>query len=229
LRVHGEGEAGQAMLNLAVMQRYVDQMTQVRLPAGTEAAIELSAVAALPGVCQVPDTDETAQKRQLEVIEEVTLRAVDAFLQMRQEEGQALGRDLLQACDALRARFAEVSVRAPVVVEEYHERLKSRVAVLLQAGELELDSDGLQREVAIYAERSDISEELARLSSHVDQFVEICDRGGQVGRTLDFLTQELLREANTIAAKSGDAAIARNVIEIKQLIDRLKEQVQNVE
>jgi len=83
--------------------------------------------------------------------------------------------------------------------------------------------------VAIYAERCDIGEELARLTSHLDQFAELCSREEQVGRTLDFLTQELLREANTIASKSNDAVIARGIVEIKGLIDRLREQVQNVE
>jgi uncharacterized protein (TIGR00255 family) len=85
------------------------------------------------------------------------------------------------------------------------------------------------RDVAVFAERCDISEELTRLNAHLEQFAELCDREEAVGRTLDFLTQELLREANTIASKSNDAAIARSVVVIKGLIDRLKEQVQNVE
>ena len=85
------------------------------------------------------------------------------------------------------------------------------------------------RESAIYAERCDISEEVTRLSSHLDQFSELCARGEQVGRKLDFLAQELLREANTIASKSNDIQIAHSVVEIKSRIDRLKEQVQNVE
>ena len=101
--------------------------------------------------------------------------------------------------------------------------------MLMQTGGFELEAEGLMREVAIYAERCDISEEIARLGSHLDQFVTLCDRGDKVGRTLDFVSQEMLREANTIASKSNDAAIARNVVEIKGLIDRLKEQVQNVE
>ena len=85
------------------------------------------------------------------------------------------------------------------------------------------------REVAIYAERCDIAEEIARLHSHLDQFVQLCDRDDQIGRTLDFLTQEMLREANTIAAKANDAEIGRSIVDIKGSIDRLKEQVQNVE
>ena len=229
LWVRSDGEAGLATLDIATMQRYVDQMTQVRLPDGTERRIDLSTVASLPGVCQAPEADESAQKQQLEVLEELTAEALAGLLRMRREEGKALGKDLLQICEAIRTQVGQVAVRAPVVVEEYHERLKSRVGALLKAGELELESDGLMREVAIYADRCDISEEVARLVSHLDQFTEFCNRDEQVGRTLDFLTQELLREANTIAAKAGDATIARGVVEIKRLIERLKEQVQNVE
>jgi uncharacterized protein (TIGR00255 family) len=101
--------------------------------------------------------------------------------------------------------------------------------MLMNASKLELEADALAREVAIYAERCDVNEELSRLTSHLDQFASICDRGDQAGRTLEFVTQELLREANTIGSKSNDAAIARDVVEIKGRIDRLKEQVQNVE
>jgi len=99
----------------------------------------------------------------------------------------------------------------------------------MQTGGFELEADGLMREVAIYAERCDIAEEISRLTSHLDQFEQLCERGEQVGRTLDFLTQELLREANTIASKSNDAEIAQHVVDIKGMIDRLREQVQNVE
>ena len=101
--------------------------------------------------------------------------------------------------------------------------------MLMEAGGFELQAEGLMREVAVFAERCDISEEVTRLRSHLDQFAELCDKDEPVGRTLDFLTQELLREANTIASKSNYAVIAQHVVETKALIDRLKEQVQNVE
>jgi len=125
--------------------------------------------------------------------------------------------------------LVEIAKRAPGVIDEYHERLRSRVAALMEAGGFELQEDGLIREVAVFAERCDIAEEVTRIESHLMQFDELCARSEPVGRTLDFLTQELLREANTIASKSNDAAIARNIVEVKTIIDRLKEQVQNVE
>ena len=108
-------------------------------------------------------------------------------------------------------------------------RLQRRVDELLSEAKLELDAETLAREVAIFAERSDISEEVTRLESHLEQFVSSCRQDECPGRKLEFIAQELLREANTIASKSADSEIARCVVEIKCYIDRLKEQVQNVE
>ncbi|MEC8321802.1 MAG: DUF1732 domain-containing protein, partial [Planctomycetota bacterium] len=117
------------------------------------------------------------------------------------------------------------------VVEAYRDRLHQRVSALLEDVGKTLDEGDLVREVAVFAERSDIAEEVVRLGGHLDQLFDLLSRtdGEPVGRTLDFLTQEMLREANTIASKSADAEIARDVVEIKGLIDRVKEQAANVE
>ncbi len=229
LRVRSDGVAGLLPINLSTLQQYVDQISRVRLPDSVTATIDLGTIAMLPGVCETPQIDEDARQHQQGVAANLTNRAIDALIEMRRQEGEALCSELNRCCDAIRSLLAEVAERAPTVVEEYHQRLKSRVEMLMQAGKLELEAEGLMREVAIYAERCDITEEVSRLGSHLDQFTQLCDRGNQVGRTLDFLTQELLREANTIASKSNDTAIAQRVVEIKGLIDRLREQVQNVE
>jgi uncharacterized protein (TIGR00255 family) len=229
LRVRGTTGATLTPLNLAVMQQYVDLMSQVRVPPGVNTTIDLSAITMLPGVWEPPDLNEQARRHQLDIVTALTNQAIDILIDMRRKEGQALGEELLKCCGVMRTHLSQVAVRAPKVVEEYQERLRARVQMLLKSGEFELQTDALMREVAIYAERCDISEELARLNSHLDQFVDLCRDGDQVGRTLDFLAQELLREANTVASKSNDAEISRNVVMIKGLIDRLKEQVQNVE
>ncbi len=191
--------------------------------------IDLGSLASLPGVCEQPVMDESEQARILEIVETLTREALTGLTQMRREEGAALREDLAKNCKSIRDELTIVEQRSPCVVEEYHERLKTRVGQLMKQGGYELEADGLMREVAIYAERCDISEELARLKSHLGQFDDLCENSGQVGRRLDFLAQELLREANTIASKSNDATIARSVVEIKAMIDRVKEQVQNVE
>lgn len=228
VRVRGDAAALKPV-DMAVLQKYLDAFSQVRFPAGIQPVIDLAAAASLPGVSDAPVMDEDAQQRCMTMLAELTNRGLNALIEMRREEGRTLQGELLGCCEAIRKHLASIAVRAPKVIDEYRERLRSRVATLMQEGGFQLEADGLLREVALYAERCDISEEISRMSSHLDQFVEVCDREEQVGRTLDFLAQELLREANTIGSKSNDAGIARSVVEIKGLIDRLKEQVQNVE
>jgi uncharacterized protein (TIGR00255 family) len=125
--------------------------------------------------------------------------------------------------------LAEIAKRAPFVIDEYHKRLGQRVAQLMSKAELRVNEVDLIKEVAVFAERADISEEIQRLTSHLESFEQSCREGEHAGRKLDFITQEMLREANTIASKANDAQIARHIVEIKGAIDRLKEQVQNVE
>lgn len=227
LRVKDRNESGASALNVGALQEYVDQLTRVRVAPGVQTTIDLSSLTALPGVAEQPD--ENDRETVLRTITGLTDRVLGSVVAMRRGEGEALRRDLVQSCREIRSELDSIRLRAPGVVTEYHQRLRDRVATLLNAGELALDADALAREVAVFAERCDISEEITRLTSHLDQFAQLCDRGEQVGRTLDFLTQELLREANTIASKSNDAGITRSVVEIKGRIDRLREQVQNVE
>ncbi len=229
LRVRSGEEPLLCAIHPQRLQQYLDQLAKVQVPGGVQATVDLAVLSSLPGVCEEVTLDDDGRSRRQVILERLTHSALEAVTAMRREEGAALRRDLESLCQSIRARIQQVADRAPSVVEEYHDRLRARVATLMKAGGFELDAEGLMREVAIYAERCDISEELSRLTSHLDQFSETCERNEQVGRTLDFLTQELLREANTIASKSNDAAIARCVVEIKGLIDRLREQVQNVE
>lgn len=229
LRIKQDAAGSAETINLAAMQSYLDQLAQVGLPAGVTATIDLATLASLPGCTHTPQIEDETRETEFAIVESVLDRALDDLIAMRREEGGALQEELLRIADEVRARIMAIDEWAPCVVDEYHERLRARVTTLLNKGEFELQAEGLMREVAIYAERCDVSEELTRLKSHLDQFRQLCERDESVGRTLEFLTQELLREANTIASKSNHAGIARNVVDIKGLIDRLKEQVQNVE
>lgn len=229
LRIRTEGANATRSLNMAALQGYVDQLTKIKLPDSVRPMIGLATLATLPGVVEQLEPDDDARARTLEAIINVAGDAVGALLDMRRDEGRSLAEDLSACTDRIREELAAVQDRAPSVIHEYHDRLKARVATLTQTAQLELDSEALMREVAIYADRCDIAEEVSRMGSHLDQFADLCGRGDKVGRTLDFLAQELLREANTIGSKSNDTAVVRSVVEIKGLIDRLKEQVQNVE
>ncbi|MCC7291162.1 MAG: YicC family protein [Phycisphaerales bacterium] len=229
LRTHNDVEGSAASINVAVLQLYIEQLTKTRLPSGVHAQLDLGTLSALPGVCETPQPDEQLSEHRGAIVEGMTRRALASLQKMRAEEGRALLRDLSEHCTRMREQLVVIREHAPKVIAEYRDKLKQRVDRLLAEARLELDSDTLAREIALYADRCDISEELSRLASHLDQFTEACAKEDHVGRKLDFLTQELLREANTIGSKSNDVAIARCIVEMKSLIDRLKEQVQNVE
>lgn len=229
LRMRNRSATAAYTINRAALAAYLDQLRDVPLPENVQAQVDLAAVMAMPGVCQAPEQDESAKEAAWKIIKALTETALDRLGEMRRAEGQALRTDLLNQCARIREHAAQIASRAPVVVQEYQQKLRDRVAQLVQDAKLNVDKDQLVREVAVYADRSDINEEITRLTTHLDQFARLCDSPELAGRKLDFLAQELLREANTIGSKSNDAYIAVRVVEIKGGIDRLKEQVQNVE
>jgi uncharacterized protein (TIGR00255 family) len=214
-------------INKPALEAYVAQLKQIQ--GVGEARIELGALLALPGVTQEPrdETDEIA--RHGDVIRLLTAEAINKLNSMRQREGNSLFNDLMKHKQVIASELSEIRTRAPSVIEEYHKRLTSRVNELLRKAELQVSQGDLLKEIAVFAERADISEEIHRLTHHLDAFEAACRSGEHAGRKLDFITQEMLREANTIASKANDADIGRRVVEIKGAIDRLKEQVQNVE
>lgn len=225
LRIRDDGSAA-AGVNVGALRGYVERLQSLR---GEGTTIDLAALLALPGVCDATELTEDAMTARKGVVERLSRKAIAALEEMRRREGQALREHLLKECAAVREHLDAVRTRAPAVVLEYHEKLAARVARLLQQAQLDLDRDLLAREVAVYADRCDIMEEITRLGSHLDQFTALCDSREEAGRKLDFLAQEMLREANTIGSKSNDADITRRIVDIKASIDRIKEQVQNVE
>ncbi len=228
LRVKDESPAGAYEVNSAVLAEYVRRLKEA---AGATGGIRIDVAGLLdaPGVCEPPKLDKETLAVRLKAMEAVTHEAIDRLLEMRRTDGEALLRDLQGQCQLIRDRLERVCLRSPAVVEEYGRRLHARVQQLMAASGASLDQDALMREVAIFAERCDINEETSRISSHLDQFEELCAGSEEAGRKLDFLAQEMFREANTIGSKAGDAEISRHVVEIKAAVDRIKEQVQNVE
>jgi uncharacterized protein (TIGR00255 family) len=179
-------------------------------------------------VCEAPSADEISRQHKPAVVAAVQ-QAVEALLEMRRQEGKAMEQDLLGHSQSVRTHLENVEARKQRVIENYQQRLLARVQELTRAAELSLSANDLLREVAVFAERSDISEEVARLKSHLDQFAKACRQEDQAGRKLDFIAQEMHREASTIGAKANDVDISQSIVEIKSSIDRIKEQVQNVE
>jgi uncharacterized protein (TIGR00255 family) len=181
----------------------------------------------------IPDLFVSSVDREIDRLREAIRVAFDASVKaldtMRAQEGAAMREDLLRRLDSVRRRARDVAGRAPDVVEAHRKRLRDRAERLRASTEIEVDPARLEQEVALFADRSDICEELTRLESHCAQFGSLLAVDEAVGRRLDFLLQEMAREANTVGAKSPDAPISHAIVEVKAEIERMREQVQNVE
>jgi len=188
----------------------------------------VDALLALPGVtCDAP-ADAVALEAAWPLVAAALELALDSLDRMRRAEGRSLATDMLAACDEIARQVAVIRARVPEAVTRHRERLQERLATLLGERGVTLAEADFAREVAVVADRTDIAEELVRLESHLAQFRSLLAEES-TGRQLDFLAQELAREANTVSAKSADVGIAHAVVEVKTLVDRLREQVQNLE
>jgi uncharacterized protein (TIGR00255 family) len=213
----------------AALRAYVEKLNRIVSSANNRCTIDMGGLLTLPGIVQPALPDEEKAEQIKKKVLSITQKAIERLKQMRSAEGAALAADLDNHCKAIKQDLEQIRTRSGVVLQEYQKKLRKRVDELLADAKLKLDEDALAREVAIFADRSDISEEVARLDSHLQQFAENCQANAQAGRKLDFISQEMLREANTIASKAYDTEVIRCVVDIKCRIDRIKEQVQNIE
>jgi len=214
------------------LRAIMDRLSQISSSADIKGTIEMGSLLNLPGIIRPTLPDKEMAEHVKDTVLNITQEAIDKLKQMRAAEGSFLEADLKNHCQAIRLGLERIRARSDDVLQEYAKRLKKRVDELLAEAKLKLDEETLAREVAILADKSDISEELARLSSHLARFAESCQTNppeAGAGRKLDFISQEMLREANTIASKASDAQIIHHVVDIKCRIERIKEQVQNVE
>lgn len=189
----------------------------------------LGQVLTLPGVVPEPTTASLDFEAEWPILEKTLESALARLQQMRLEEGRAMAQELIQLRDHIRRELDAIRRRVPQVAEGYRDRLLDRVRNLLSELDVEIDRKDLIKEVAVFAERADISEEVVRLASHLDQFQEIINEPESAGRKLEFLTQEMFRETNTIGSKASDVEISRHVVEIKGALEKIRELVQNVE
>ena len=225
-------------LDEVALEAYMKKLSRVASSADIK-CLDIGGLLALPGIIQPITPDEKLAAQIKEAVLKITQNAIDQLKKMRVAEGSALAADLDSHCKAIKQNLERIRSRCTVVLQDYQKKLKKRVEELLAGAKLKLDEELLAREVAIFAERSDISEEIARLDSHLEQFRESCSGASPqagdeqanivAGRRLDFISQEMLREANTIGSKASDSEIAHCVVDIKCRIDRIKEQVQNIE
>jgi uncharacterized protein (TIGR00255 family) len=219
-----------AEINIAAVGRYIEQMQMLPGYGDGAVVIDAATLLTLPGTLnESTGGDRVAAARP--IVDALLEEATDEMVAMREREGVALREDLEHHASEIERNLEEVARRAPIVVELFQERLRQRMDALLKENGANARDEDLLREVAVFAERSDIAEEINRLRGHMVQFRDLLSGDGTrpVGRTMDFLAQEMLREANTIGSKCLDVEVGRRIVEVKGAIDRLKEQVQNVE
>lgn len=227
VRLHDESDRAAAHLNLEVVRAYIRELAPVMQEAGL--TVSAGDLLSLPGVVEEVE-DEDARSSAMPVLRSLIAEACGGVITMREAEGQALFNDVKGHLDSITDVLAQVQAKAPKIAAAYQDRLKQRMDSMLSELGAQSREEDIIREVAIFAERTDIAEEISRLGTHVEQFAELLGNGdGQIGRTLDFLAQEMLREANTMGSKCQDASVARCIVEIKGAVDRIKEQVQNIE
>lgn len=220
-------DARTVQLDEALFSAYVDALRRLRGAVGLDLRDDstLMGVARLPDVMTVTEAEED-QEAVKALIQTALTAALDELCAMRAREGASIRADLSARVDAIEAMTAEVEARYPQTVEAYRQRLKSAVEEL--AGSV-TDESRLLMEVALMADRSAIAEETVRLRSHVQQLRTLLDASEPVGRRIDFIVQELNREVNTISSKSQDIPITRLTVDMKAEIEKLREQVQNIE
>lgn len=213
----------------AALKAVAEKLSRAGSSSGINGTIDIGNLLTLPGIIQPASPDEEKAEKIKKIVLEISTQALDKLKQMRATEGSCLEADIKKCCTVIEEELKQICGRSSIVLKEYAEKLKKRVNELLAHAEHKIDEGILAREVAVFAERSDISEEISRLDSHLQQFEQCLNGVDQVGRRLDFISQEMLREANTIASKASDTETTRYVVNIKCQIDRIKEQVQNIE
>jgi len=213
-------------LNIPLIRNYYELLGQLREELGLKEKITLSMVAGFRDtfVLKEPGLDLSVIWEELDT---VLGKAMDALMEMRKKEGEIIYHDLILRIDLIMKSLDSIESRAPQVILEYRKRLGERVKEL--TGGIVVDDLRLGQEVAIMAEKSDITEEIVRLKSHIIQFGDLLKGIDAVGRNIDFLIQEMIREINTIGSKSSDAGISKMVIDIKSELARIREQAQNIE
>lgn len=223
IKVEKHSRAGDFSIDLDLLTSYRQQ-----LQTETTADVSTDTLLSLPGVVTSKsgaDNSDASRSLILRVVEE----ALFQFNQMRVKEGEALSSDLDLQIERLTALIVEIRQHAPLVIQRYSDRLTEKLNQLLQQHNVTLSDSDLAREIGIFADRCDITEEVVRLDSHLKQFRDVMESQISQGRKLDFITQELFREINTIGSKANDASIANCVVESKTVVERIREQVQNCE
>jgi len=229
LRVQRPRRPEDYRLNLVALGSYRDQLHGLQDSAAGVPPIDVSQLLLLPGVVEEVRAPDRAPHEDWPEIAQVVRRALDALQAARAQEGRAMADELVALGRSIGEHLGRIADRAPRAVQAYHTRLTDRIQAMILEQGVTVESKDLIREVAIFAERCDISEEVVRLRAHLEQYGTILEEDESSGRKLEFLVQEMGREINTIGSKAGDVEISRAVVEVKAMLEKIRELVQNVE
>jgi uncharacterized protein (TIGR00255 family) len=231
VRVARTASAGSSPLNVAALQSYLNQLAPLaaKLPA-TAAASLYASVLRLPGIAGPEATGLSAPDDEWPLVERAVREALHGVTAMRRHEGEAMGRELLGLVDGIAARLATIRAELPAATADHRQRLVTRIRQAVADAGVTVDESNLIRETALFADRSDVTEELVRLDGHLAAVRDVVLKGGDgAGRRLEFLAQELGREANTLGSKAGSPAISRQAVEIKATLESIRELGLNIE
>jgi uncharacterized protein (TIGR00255 family) len=229
IRVERVGLENQYQINREVLQSYWKQLSQVAEAMHAAVHPQFETLLALPGVISEETSSQIDPHDDWPLIRETLEAALAKLTEFRATEGESMLKDLRLNAAIISEQLVQVAELAPQVVSSFRDRLLDRVRELLETTDVDVDSSDLIREVSIFSERCDINEEITRLRSHLEQFETFLQGSNSQGRKLEFLSQEMFREVNTIGAKANNVVIAHCVVEMKSAVEKIREVLQNVE
>lgn len=223
-----EDTPAEVKINHSLVSGYINAMKEISETYGIENDVTVTAISRFPDVYTVSKAPENEEEITADVLEAANT-AIDGFITMREAEGEKMKADILGRAEVILATVDEIDERSPQTVKEYEERLLDRINRTLQDYNINIDEQRVLTEVAVFADKVAVAEETVRLRSHFAQLSKIMESQTPIGREIDFIIQEMNREANTIGSKVQDAEIAHKVVKIKSEIEKMREQIQNIE
>lgn len=223
-----EDTPAEVKINHSLVSGYINAMKEISETYGIENDVTVTAISRFPDVYTVSKAPENEEEITADVLEAANT-AIDGFIVMREAEGEKMKADILGRAEVILATVDEIDERSPQTVKEYEERLLDRINRTLQDYNINIDEQRVLTEVAVFADKVAVAEETVRLRSHFAQLSKIMESQTPIGREIDFIIQEMNREANTIGSKVQDAEIAHKVVKIKSEIEKMREQIQNIE
>ncbi|SDK42605.1 TIGR00255 family protein [Natronincola ferrireducens] len=222
----GESDV-KVVTDVALAHQYITALEEIHNNFKVEKDIAVSTIAKFPDVLKLEKQEEDAEII-WRLLEKGLVNALEDLMDMRKAEGSKLKEDLLKRLNILIGLIGKIEARTPEIVKEYREKLTKRIKEILDEA-LEVDEGRIAMEVALFADKSNITEELVRFNSHIEQFKKAMEQDDAVGRKLDFLIQEMNREVNTIGSKANDLIVSNIVVDIKSELEKIREQIQNIE